>query len=234
IAYLDVRDPEQIRVVGLAQPPTSLASNSGTATAGLGFSGQLVTVADGRAGPPRALVPGQEGRLTLATRQDAVWAATIDGKLFGPGLSPLNTTPLSVPGSPVRMALGPDRAWVLTLDRRELVAVPLTGGEPVVSALRGVPIDIGAADDGAWAVTSGDDRLWRATAAQGRVVATRPLPGPPAGVAVGPDVVWVAVKQPAMLVSYDPNTLRQLSSIPLPRPPIDLTAAEDLLLVVVG
>lgn len=233
IAHLEAADPQSIRVVGLAGPPTSVASSAGTATAGLGFSGQLVTIADGRAGPPRALIEGVEGRLTLATRQGAVWAATIDGQLLGPDLANPTATPVRVPGTPVRMAMDRDRAWVLTQDRRELVAVPLAGGDPVVSALRGVPVDVTADDGGAWAVTSGDDRLWHATAALGRVVATRPLPGPPAAVAVGPGVVWVAVTQPAMLLGYDPETLQPSSSLNLPRPPVDIAAEGDLLVVIV-
>ena len=167
IAHLEAADPQSIRVVGLAGPPTSTASSAGTATAAIGFSGQLVTIADGRAGPPRALIQGQDGRLVLAAREGAVWAATIDGQLFGPDLTNPTATPLRIPGTPVRMAMDRDRAWVLTQDRRQLVAVPLAGGDPVVSALRGVPVDVTAHEGDAWAVTSGDDRLWHATASAG-------------------------------------------------------------------
>jgi len=126
-----------------------------------------------------------------------------------------------------------DRAWILTQDKRELVAVPLAGGEPVVSALRGLPVDVTASDGDAWAVTRGDDRLWHATAAQGRVIATRPLPGPPAAVAAGPRAIWVAVTQPAMLLGYDPKTLKPSATVNLPRTPVDLATTGDLLLVIV-
>lgn len=233
IANLQDADPQSIRVVGLAGPPTSMASSAGTATVGLGFSGQLVTIADGRAGPPRALIPGQDGRLVLAERDGAVWAATIDGQLFGPDLTDPTTTPLQVPDTPVRMAMDRDRAWVLTQERRQLVAVPLAGGDHVVSALRGFPVDVTALNGDAWTVTSGDDRLWHATAAQGRIVATQVLPGPPAAVAAAPGVIWVAVTQPAMLLGYDPETLQPSVSVNLPRPPVDIATDGDLLLVVV-
>ncbi len=83
-------------------------------------------------------------------------------------------------------------------------------------------------------ITSGDDRLWRASAAEGRVVTTRVLPGPPpAGVAVGPNRVWVAIREPASVVAFDKVSLEQISSTDLPREPADLALTEEGLIVAV-
>ena len=86
-----------------------------------------------------------------------------------------------------------------------------------MSPLRGEPVDLAVHDGDAWAVTGGDDRLWRAPAVGGRVVATRPLPGEPAGIVAASDRVWVAVRRPATLLSYDRTSLDLIESIDLPQ-----------------
>ena len=82
---------------------------------------------------------------------------------------------------------------------------------------------------------SGDDRLWYAPAAQGRVVATPSFSrGHPLGSRSRPWVVWVAVKQPALLIGYDTKTLQlRVSTVNVARPPVDLATDGDLLVVVV-
>src|SRR6478735_6110565 len=90
------------------------------------------------------------------------WAAVIDGFLTRlHGESP-SAQPYRVTGAPRRMAVDDGRIWILTSDRRELVALDVRRGEQIVSVLRGEPVDVAADDGEAWAVTGVDDRLWRA------------------------------------------------------------------------
>ena len=135
--------------------------------------------------------------------------------------------PVNIGASPYRLDVDVTTAWAITSD------VPTRGARASVapavhSPLRGVPVDLTAGDDQAWAVTSGDDRLWHA-AATGRVVATRVLPGTPAPSWLAGDAIWVAMASPPALASYDPQSLEPSITVDLPREPVDLAVSDGRL-----
>lgn len=231
LAVVDLTDPAGQRVFGLSEPPTALAVTGRSATVGLGYSGHVLTVTEQGVGAPQAVIPNVAGRMTLATRAEEVWAATIDGRIRALSGVTETTPRLQVTGAPRWMAVDSARIWILSSDRRNLVAVNRADGSEVASPLRGEPVAVAATDGDAWAVTSGDNRLWRASASGARIVATRALPGEPAGISVSSDRVWVAVGNPATLLSYDRVSLELIDSIDLPQEPADLAARPGLVII---
>ena len=140
--------------------------------------------------------------------------------------------PVSIGVTPLRLGIDGTRAWAITSERAELVAIDASDTPAVRSPLRGEAVDLTTGDDQAWAVTSGDDRLWHA-AATGRVVATRALPGTPTAVLLDGDAIWVAMASPPGLASYDPQSLEPSVSVDLPREPVDLAVFDGRLVVAV-
>ena len=195
VAVLDLGADGAAEVTGVAAPPSALALDNAAAVVGLGFSGETVTVSNGRVSPPTLAVEGSAGRLTLAGSDNGVWVATITGDVHAPDGTAGWQTPVSVGVTPLRLGVDGTRAWVITSERAELVALDASDNPPVRSPLRGEAVDLTTGDDQAWAVTSGDDRLWHA-AATGRVVATRVLPGTPTAVLLAGDAIWVTMTSP--------------------------------------
>ncbi len=233
VAVVDLDDSYRQRVVGLPEPPTALAATRRSAAVGLGYSGNMLTVTEQGSGVPEAVLPNTAGRLTLASHGEEIWAATLDGRIRAVSEPSEAALILRVQGAPRRMAVDSTRVWILTFDKSSLVAVDKADGTQVASPLRGEPVDLAVHDGDAWAVTSGDDRLWRASAVGGRVIATRPLPGQPAGIVAASDRVWVAVRQPATLLSYDRTSLDLIESIHLPQDPAGLTTTSGLVIIAV-
>lgn len=218
------------RVVGLVEPPTSLAVHDDEAIIGLSFSGKAVAVSSDRSSPPRPVSSALAGRLALDGDDDGVWAAAIDGalaRLTGP---PLRTPLPRIHGAPRALAVDGSHLWVAAFDSSELVRVHIHDGAQVASPLRGEPVGVSAANGQGWVVTASEDRLWRASD-RGRVVGTSALPGLPVGVAAGTDRVWVAISRPAALAAYDPLTLELLLSVPLPREPVGVALDGERLVV---
>ena len=219
-------------VTGVAAPPSALALDGAAAVVGLGFSGETVTVTNGRVSPPTLAVEGSAGRLTLAGSDNGVWVATITGDVHAPDGTAGWQTPVSIGRAPLRLGVDGTRAWAITSERAELVALDASDTPAVRSPLRGAAVDLTTGDEQAWAVTSGDDRLWHA-AATGRVVATRVLPGTPVAVLLAFDAIWVAMASPPALASYDPQSLEPRVSVGLPREPVDLAVFDGRLVVAV-
>ena len=233
VAWVDWGDPRGLRVVGLDQPPSGVAADGTAAVVGLGFSGDVVVVDEDGASAPRPAVPGEAGRVTLASGSTGLWVATIVGDLHAPPDTRGWPTPVSLARRPLRMSVDSRRTWVLTSAPSELVASDSSTEPPTVSALRGEAVDVTAAGGHAWAVTTDENRLWHASPEEARVVGTVLLPGPPAAVAVLGERVWVAVTEPPSLVAHSWTGLEQLALVPLPRTPVDLVVVDGHLLVAV-
>jgi DNA-binding beta-propeller fold protein YncE len=229
VAAIDLAAAEVTSVIGLPQPPTALTAVGDVATVGLAYSGELVRTAGARAEPPQTAIPGRSGRLALATDGQAVWVATVDGFIAPQGTG---DAPLRVEGAPRRLAVDSQRVWALTFDRSELVSVHRRTDALVRSSLRGTPVDVSSDQGSAFAVTSVDNRLWRADPASGRVVATRALPGPPTAVAAADGRVWVSIRSPAMLISYDGGSLQPGPAVELPTQPADMDITGEHMVVV--
>ena len=232
VAALDLGADGAAEVTGVAAPPSALALDNAAAVVGLGFSGETVTVSNGRVSPPTLAVEGSAGRLTLAGSDNGVWVATITGDVHAPDGTAGWQTPVSIGVAPLRLGIDGTRAWAITSERAELVAIDASDTPAVRSPLRGEAVDLTTGDDQAWAVTSGDDRLWHA-AATGRVVATRALPGTPVAVLLAGDAIWVAMASPPGLASYDPQSLEPSVTVDLPREPVDLAVFDGRLVVAV-
>ena len=232
VAALDLGADGAAEVTGVAAPPSALALDNAAAVVGLGFSGETVTVSNGRVSPPTLAVEGSAGRLTLAGSDNGIWVATITGDVHAPDGTAGWQTPVSIGVAPLRLGVDGTRAWAITSERAELVAFDASDTPAVRSPLRGEAVDLTTGDDQAWAVTSGDDRLWHA-AATGRVVATRVLPGTPVAVLLAGDAIWVAMASPPGLASYDPQSLEPRVSVDLPREPVDLAVFDGRLVVAV-
>jgi hypothetical protein len=234
VAEVDLAAGETVKVTGLTASPTALAADAGGLVVGLGFSGETVTVTEGRVGPPTPAVDGEAGRLTLAGSESGVWFATIRGEVHAPDGTSGWSGPVAIGAPPLRLAVQGTRAWVLTSGRAQLIALLSGHTPPVRSPLRGAGVDLTADGSEAWIVTSGDDRLWRAVATSGRVVATRLLPGTPAAVLVDSERVWVAIASPASVIAFDRETLEPGVVVDLPRAPVDLALAAGRLVVAVS
>ena len=232
VAALKLGADGAAEVTGLAAPPSALALDNAAAIVGLGFSGETVTVSNGRVGPPTPAVEGSAGRLTLAGSENGVWVATITGDVHAPDGTAGWQTPVSIGVTPLRLGIDGTRAWAITSERAELVALDDSDTPAVRSPLRGAAVDLTTGDNQAWAVTSDDDRLWHA-AATGRVVATRVLPGTPTAVLLAGDAIWVALASPPGLASYDPQSLAPSVTLDLPREPVDLALSGNRLVVAV-
>ena len=192
----------------------------------------MVRVTGAEVGPPSALVPDAAGKLILATDTDGVWVATIDGVVLPPDAARPASDDVVLASSPRRMAVAGGWAGVLTFGGTTLVPADPATGRTRVSALRGEPVDVAAAGEIAWAVTNVDDRL-RQTLPEGRVVATRALPGAPTGVLVRDGPVWVAIRLPAPLIVVDPEDLSVVATVDLSREPADLTDSASGVVVAV-
>ena len=233
VAWADWGDPRGLRVIGLDQSPSGLAVDRNTAVVGLGFSGDIVVVDEDGASAPRPAVPGEAGRVTLASGSTGLWVATIVGDLHAPPDTRGWPTPVSLARSPLRMSVDSRHTWVLTSAPSELVASDSSIEPPTVSPLRGEAVDVTSAGGHAWVVTANENRLWHASPEGARVVGTILLPGPPAAIAVLRDRVWVAITEPPSLVAHERIGLQQRASTPLPRRPVDLAVSDGRLIVAV-
>ena len=120
VAVLDLGADRAAEVTGVAAPPSALALDNAAAVVGLGFSGETVTVSNGRVSPPILAVEGSAGRLTLAGSDDGVWVATITGDVHAPDGTAGWQTPASIGVTPLRLSIDGTRAWVITSERAEL------------------------------------------------------------------------------------------------------------------
>ena len=232
VAVLDLGNGDEADVTGLAAPPSALALDDGSAVVGLGFSGETVSITDGAVGPPTPAVAGSAGRLTLAGGDEGVWVATITGDVHAPDGTPGWPMPASIAGVPLRLGVEGTQAWVITGARAELVALDSSDTPAVRSPLRGEAVDLTTGADQAWAVTSGDDRLWHA-AATGRVVATHALPGAPTAVLSHPRCRLGRAGLAARAGVVRPAEPRTGLTIDLPREPVDLAVFDGRLVVAV-
>jgi DNA-binding SARP family transcriptional activator len=233
VALADLEGDSDVTVVGLSESPSAIAAGEGSAVVALGYSGRTVTVADGRASAPTRPVPGLDGKLLLANGDSGTWIATITGAVHAPASNGTSPVPVELAAAPVSLAVEGTRAWILARRDAQLATIDPTTRGPVVSSLRGEPVDLAVAPRVAWAVTSGDNRLWRATADRGIVVGTWALPGTPVAVTATADSVYVAIESPPSVVSFDTTTMEPGPVIDLSRPPVDLTWATDRLIVAV-
>ena len=230
-------DPSGNEVAGkvsVGSEPTGVAVDSGHVwVTSLGDS----SVWQIDAGSLRASrIPTQGSPIGVAVRGGTAYVAdSVTGPYGGGGGGVGQVTAISAEGgrattsiathTVVALANGTHGLWVT---RQEGVARVALVSDIVGTIDKRVPIRSSASfpalavgADGVWALEDAiGRRLWRIDPARGRISATIALPFAPAGIAAGPDAVWVTGQLEDEVVRIDPATNRVVAIVKVGREPL--------------
>jgi peptide/nickel transport system substrate-binding protein len=164
---------------------------------------------DPGSGSLRAVVPAGGAPGGIAAGAGAVWETdTADDLLLEIDPATRSVERIPVGRGPTGVAVGDGEVWVVNQLDRTVSEINPRALTPVGS----FPVGNGAAavafgDGSLWVANTIDDTISRIHPSTG-TVSTIPLAGQPAGIAVGPDGIWVTDQSSGQLLLIDPHSDR--------------------------